>query len=379
MTGAERIPVVARRYTAPLPLTIGRYVARVTLLNVLLVALGFATLAFVIDFIEQLRKIAGLDVGLLTAVELAACHVPGLLERIWPFAVLFGAMLAFWRLNRANELVVVRAAGVSAWQFLLPACVAVAGLGVVVVAVVHPVAAALTARYEQRDAALFGRTGDLLVVSDQGIWLKQDTENGSAIFQARRMQPDDPLRLERVVVFRYDEAGRYASRLDTASATLENGHWRLRDALRSDAGGLQQPAGDVTIPTSLGADSVRQGLRPPASLSFWDLPGYIDVLGELGFPVRGHRVYFQSLLATPLFFAAMLVTGVSVTLRFQRRGGTGSLVVLGLVGGFAFFVLVDVVRALGASGQLPTGMAAVAPSAVALMIGSTVLFQLEDG
>ncbi|MFW5835272.1 MAG: LptF/LptG family permease, partial [Pseudomonadota bacterium] len=106
MSSADSAARPARRYTAPLPLTVGRYVARVTLVQVLLVALAFATLAFVIDFIEQLRKIAGLDLGLLTAVELAACHVPGLLERIWPFAVLFGAMLAFWRLNRANELVV---------------------------------------------------------------------------------------------------------------------------------------------------------------------------------------------------------------------------------------------------------------------------------
>ncbi|TVQ35124.1 MAG: LPS export ABC transporter permease LptG [Geminicoccaceae bacterium] len=368
-----------RRSTAVLPWTLGRYVARVTLWNVLVVAFAFTVLALMIDLIEQLRRTAGRDVSFLDALELAAYHVPALLGRMWPFAVLFGAMLAFWRLNRGNELVVVRAAGVSAWQFLLPACLAVAALGVVVVTVLHPITAALTARYEQLEATVFGRDTDLLVVSPQGIWLRQSTPDGKVIFNAARMQPDDPLRLERVVVFDYDADGRYRARIDAARATLGAGHWQLDDAIRSDAAGLERPVGTVRLATELAADSVRQGLRDPDTLSFWDLPGYIRVLGELGFPARAHLVYFQSLLTTPLFFAAMLITGVSVTLRFQRRGGMGALVVLGLVGGFAFFVLVDVVHALGAAGQLPTWFAALAPSAVALMIGSAVLFQLEDG
>ncbi len=368
-----------RRHTSLLPSTIGRYVARVTVWNVLVVALAFTALALVIDLIEQLRRTTGRGVPLLVAVELAALRVPGLLERIWPFAVLFGSMLGFWRLNRANELVVVRATGISAWQFLLPACAAVAALGVVAVTVVHPIAAALTDRYEQLDAEIFGRDGEIVVVSPQGIWLKQERPDGKAILNAARLLPGDPLRLERVVVFDYDADRAYRARYDAPIATLADGRWQLEGATRSDSLGLERPVGTLELPTALEPESVRESMRNPATLSFWDLPGYIAVLGELGFPARSYEVYFASLLVTPVFFAAMLVTGVSVTLRFQRRGGLGALVVLGLVGGFAFFVLVDVVRALGASGQLPTAMAAVAPSAVALLIGSAVLFQLEDG
>ena len=38
--------------------------------------------------------------------------------QILPFAVLLGGILCFWRLTRSSELIVARAAGVSAWEFL---------------------------------------------------------------------------------------------------------------------------------------------------------------------------------------------------------------------------------------------------------------------
>ena len=48
-------------------------------------------------------------------------RVPQLTERLLPFSVLVGAMACYLALSRRNELVVARAAGMSAWQFVAPA------------------------------------------------------------------------------------------------------------------------------------------------------------------------------------------------------------------------------------------------------------------
>ena len=62
--------------------------------------------------------------GRLGAVRRArsrSIRVPFLTERIMPFAVLVGAMSCYLNLSRRLELVVARAAGMSAWQFVAPA------------------------------------------------------------------------------------------------------------------------------------------------------------------------------------------------------------------------------------------------------------------
>src|SRR2546430_9309194 len=56
-------------------------------------------------------------------------RVPFITERVMPFAVLVGAMFCYLNLSRRLELVVARAAGISAWQFVAPALVIAVLLG----------------------------------------------------------------------------------------------------------------------------------------------------------------------------------------------------------------------------------------------------------
>jgi lipopolysaccharide export system permease protein len=358
--------------------TLGGYIARLTLASILLVMAAFAVLGFLVDLVEHLRDAAEEGRGLAGAVELTALRLPSLLDRIWPFGVLFGAMFAFWRLNRSQELVAIRAAGVSAWQFLAPAGLVALLLGVVVVTTLNPLGAAFASRYERLEALREGRGSATVTVFPGGVWLKQTAPDRTLLVHAERLRAGAEVVLEPVTVFVYGADGDYRARLDAPRATLEPSHWVLREAVRSDERALNRDIGTVRIPTDLAPETITRSFRDPATLSFWQLPEYIALVEALGFSARAHQVHFQSLLATPLFFAAMLLAGVTFTLRFARSGLAG-MIPLGLVAGFALFILVDVVRALGVSGQLPTVLAAWGPGAVALMLAGAALFQLEDG
>src|SRR6201993_3817291 len=99
------------------------------------------SISFLIDYIELLRRAAtksGVTLGVL--LEMAALKLPHTAQEVMPFAVLFGTMLAFFRLTRNNELVVARAAGVSVWQFLTPAVVVAILVGITAVTVFNPIA-----------------------------------------------------------------------------------------------------------------------------------------------------------------------------------------------------------------------------------------------
>ena len=78
-------------------------------------------IVFLLDYIELIRRgNSHPDASLVVLLEMAALKQPHMAQQILPFAILFGTMMAFWRLTRSHELVVARAAGISAWQFLAP-------------------------------------------------------------------------------------------------------------------------------------------------------------------------------------------------------------------------------------------------------------------
>jgi len=67
---------------------------------------------------EHLRAATRPDATFAVVASIAGLRMPFVATQIMPFAILLGGILAFWRLARSSELIVARAAGISAWGFL---------------------------------------------------------------------------------------------------------------------------------------------------------------------------------------------------------------------------------------------------------------------
>jgi lipopolysaccharide export system permease protein len=76
---------------------------------------------------------------------------------------------------------------------------------------------------------------------------------------------------------------------------------------------------------------------------------------------------------------AMVLLAATCALKPFRFGKIQTMVIAGLGGGFAFFILVELSRKLGISGVISAGMAAWAPIAIASLSALTLLLHQEDG
>jgi lipopolysaccharide export system permease protein len=371
-------PALAPRAVG-LSATLSIYLARQVALGIGIALFTLAAVALVIDIVELLRRASGNPEATFSVVLLlAGLHLPFLVQKLTPFAVLFGTMLCFARLTRSHELVATRAMGVSVWQFLLPALLVALLLGGIVVTAFNPLAAATVARYERLEAAHLSRGESLVAAAPGGLWLRQTKGDEEILIHARQMLRGSPPALQSVMVVTY-EGNRFAERIDAPEARLESGRLQLIEPVLTRPDGLSEMRDRLTIPTDITPDRIQESFAPPETLSFWDLPAFIDGLEAVGFSAREHRLYWQGLLALPLLLCAMLLIGTTFSLRLVRRGGTGLLVTAGVVTGFAFYVLADVVFAVGLSGRLPVVPAAWIPAGIAVLLGLTSLLHLEDG
>ena len=101
--------------------TLIRYFGMRFLGAVLSVFFGIFVLVVLVDYIEMMRRAGDVpNVSAWMVAKTSFFRVPQLTERLLPFSVLVGAMACYLALSRRNELVVARAAGMSAWQFVAP-------------------------------------------------------------------------------------------------------------------------------------------------------------------------------------------------------------------------------------------------------------------
>src|SRR5665811_1180755 len=147
--------------------TLARYFSARFLVAMVVMFLVCCVLIFFVDFIEMLRrsgKYSG-DVSGILLAWMTLLRLPSFSELTLPFAVLIGTIAIFLMLSRSSELVVLRAAGVSVWQFILPAMAVAFLLGVVFVLAYNPVAAMARGEAERLYAAAFDKSESFLKTS----------------------------------------------------------------------------------------------------------------------------------------------------------------------------------------------------------------------
>lgn len=361
------------------------YVGRIFFGSTVAVLAGLLAVVALFDVIELMRRASGrTDVGFGDLVGITALKLPFLAIEILPFAILLGGLIAFWRLTRSSELIVARAAGVSAWQFLaVPVGLAV-GLGLFATLALSPVSAMMLARAERLDTSLLRGGAGSFGLSGEGLWVRQHDEQvpggGWSIIHGRRVEiAGSALRLKGVTVFRLTERDAFHSRLEADAAELQPGRWRLTNAASVAVERPREPVPEVMIPTDLTVSRLQDSLAPPDTLSFWALPRFIAVLDDAGFSSLKHRLRFQALLALPLLAGVMVLVAAGFSMRQARRGGVGLAIAAGIAAGVALFVLSKVVGEFGGSGTIPVALAAWTPAGVGLALAVAMLLHLEDG
>ncbi len=359
--------------------TLSIYFGRQFIYGVGLVILVFIATILIFDLVELLRRGAAKEhatIGVLT--QMAFLKLPFMAQKAIPFAVLIGGMLSFARLTRYHELVVARAAGVSVWQFLLPAIVVTLLFSGFLVTVYNPLASAMVSKFERLEATYLKGRSSLLAISSSGLWLRQGGGTSQSVIHAQRVVEPE-MELHEVIIFRFEDSDRFIGRIDADRAKLEEGYWELEGAVMTGPDRPSYFLDHYRLQTDLTSTQIQDSFASPETLSFWALPGFIKVLEEAGFSAVRHRIHWYSLLSTPLLLCAMVVIAASFSLRLTRRGGTGLLIVAGVLVGFVLYFLSDVVLALGLSGKIPATLAAWVPAGVSMLAGVAMLFHLEDG
>lgn len=342
--------------------------------------LGVVALAAMIDYVELLRRSSDWPKATAFVIaEISMFRVPQLSERIMPFAVLVGAMSCYLALSRRLELVIARAAGVSAWQFVAPSMIAAFLFGVVATAVYNPLAAALHEQSKRLEAEMMGQLPtSALQENTAGFWVRQRSADGAAIINAKSSR-EQGAQLGGVSVYTFNSDGQFQERIEAKTAALEQGYWRFDDARIYASSNPPVLQDTYRLATNLTPEQVRESFATPETVPFWRLPFYIELADRAGLVAAGYRLQYQQLLSRPFLLTAMVLLAASVSLRFFRFGGVQKMVLGGISAGFLLFVLSKFTEDMSKSELMSPIMAAWIPVLVGSLTGFFVLLHQEDG
>ncbi len=363
-------------------LALEKYVLTRTLYGVGAALAVISSIITLADFVTLSRDVGvrAKETTVVDLIGLTLLQSPSVILLLMPFAFLFGVLGAYVGLNRRSELIAMRAAGVSAWRFILPAAAAAAAVGVGVVLFANPLASVMNAQFERTKATMME---GYLDTAKKPLWLRQGDGRTQTIIRAESRAPGPGVRLEGVSMwlYRMDAGGapRFSRRIDAREAELFKGEWRVKDAREGAPGQAAVVAPVLSTPSNLNPRTALERFSSAAAVPFWSLPGVIARTERAGFSATNYRLQFQQLLAIPVLYAGMSILAAAFSLRLLRLGGLAGLAGAAVALGFVFFFFNQLCSSLGKAEWIPAVLAAWAPPALALLAGVTLLLHTEDG
>ncbi|MDH6164998.1 lipopolysaccharide export system permease protein [Variovorax boronicumulans] len=351
--------------------TIRRLIYVEALKAVAFVTLGFLSLFFFFDFVDELQSVGkpeSLAYGPMQALVYVALMVPSHLYELLPITVLIGCIFVMARLAQSSEYTILRTSGLGPWRALRT--LLLLGLGFVI----------LTFAVGDYIAPLSGRTGQLFksryqapytLVGNTGAWLKEKRDNVSYAVNVLSISRDGTLQNARI--FEFDANGYVSKQLVAKSARIFDGHWTLADVEKQDYD--TRSAADkarVTtdkIPqmdwkTSLTAEMVSVALLRPDRMSTIDLFDYIRHLDANGQTAQRYEIEFWRKVFYPLSCLVMVVLALPFAYLHFRQAGITTYVFGGVMIGISFFLLNNVFGYLGNLSNWSPWLTAAAPGMI---------------
>lgn len=340
------------------------------------ILLGIVFLFDVIELIRRGSDIEGMSLG--TLLTIALYKLPDVGQQILPFAVLFSAIATLRSLSDRRELVCIRSAGLSVWQFLLPLLSVTLMSSLIYIAVLNPLVAASLAKYETLNNLYFGDGMETITVLNEGLWLRQQDETGNFILKAKELDAQS-WTLKDVSIYFFDNNNSHLQRIDATTALLKPKEWVFQDVSVYKNGAMPNILPSLSLSTTLTAQIITESFSNPQTLSFWRLPYFIASMDSTGLDTTEMRIYYQSLLSMPLLLTAMIFVAAIATLRTARVATLLPIISGGLGLGFLIFFTSSFLRALGMGHEIPIIMAVWTTPILVILLSVAFLAQMEDG
>lgn len=333
--------------------TMRRLIYGEILYAVAFVTLGFLSLFFFFDLVEEIQSVgryAAAGYTLVNALTYVALIIPSHLYELMPIAVLIGTIFVMARLAQSSEFTILRTSGLGPWRALRS--LLILGLGFVM----------LTFALGDYVSPVADRTGQLLkarytgriTVGQTGAWLKEKQDYGQYAVNVGELASDGVL--HDIRIFEFDNRGFLMSMMQAQSASVSDDEsWLLQQVNRTEfppdgatTAGIQRTQLEaLRWPNQLSAEMVSAALLKPERMRTVDLFQYIQHLQSNAQAAQRYEIEFWKKVFYPLSCLVMVVLALPFAYLHFRSGSITTYVFGGVMAGISFFLLNNVFGYIG--------------------------------
>tara|TARA_B100000767_G_C19753139_1_gene531725 strand:- start:167 stop:1246 length:1080 start_codon:yes stop_codon:yes gene_type:complete len=330
--------------------TFEKYLIKLYLKKVLTVSLIFLTLVFILSVFDEISFFKNLEINFFFPFLITLLNTPSTLFEIFPFIFLISSQFFFLELINKNELEVLKIHGLTNLRIIKLIFLTSFVLGLLLVFFYYNFSAKLKFLYLDLKNAYSTDNKYLAVVTENGLWIKDEIDEKIYITNAYRIK--DNYLLD-VSISEFDGEFNLIKIIESPKVNILNFEWLVFKPYISTNNKTTQLSENITLSTHFNIKKIKGLFRNMSSLNLLELMKLNDDYKSLGYSTVEVKSHLNKLFSFPFYVAIMALSSSIIMFNIKRNKPMIFHVILGIFLSVLIYYFYYLFNLLGKTDKIP--------------------------
>ena len=275
---------------------------------------------------------------------------PITLFEIFPFIFLLVTQFLFYDLFKKEELNLLKSNGLSNLKIISILFITSIAIGIFTVLIYYNAASKLKFFYTDIKNTFSNDNKYLAVVTDSGLWLKDEINNSVLIVKANYIKENF---LREVVINEFDKNFNLKNTIQSEKVNIKNNDWIINNPTITINNISKNQEYSINLQTNFNKEKISSLFSNISTLNLLELFDLKNDYEKLGYSSDEIVIHLLKLFSTPFFYGVLTVLSAIIMFNFKKDRSLFFHIILGILMSVIIYYINFMFSSLGNNGKIP--------------------------
>jgi lipopolysaccharide export system permease protein len=313
------------------------------------ISIIFLSLVIILSILEEISFFKNLNVSFLYPYFLTLLGAPITLFEMFPFIFLLSTQFLFYDLFKKEELNILKSNGLSNFRIIKILFFSSLVMGLFTVFIYYNLSSKLKFFYTDIKNKFSNDNKYLAVVTDSGLWLKDEINENILIVKATNIKDNY---LVNVIIYEFDKNFNLQGTLQSEKVNISQKRWIIKNLIKT-VDNVSNEINNFELQTNFDNAKINSLFSNISTLNILELFNLKKDYENLGYSSDEIIIHLLKLFSTPFFYGVLTVMSSIIMFNFRKDKSLFFHIILGILMSVIIYYVNFMFSSLGNSGKIP--------------------------
>ena len=351
------------------------YLLKKFIKKILTVSGVFFVLVIIVNLIEEANFLKNTDSNFFTPLILTILNSPSLLNEMMPFIFLISTQFFFIDIYENKEIFTLKQFGLDNFAILKFLSLISFILGILIVTLFYNFSSILKNQYLKIKNNYTTDSKYLAVITKNGLWIKDNSENGTVIINADKIENNHLFNLS---ITKLNKDFEIEKNIIAEKSNVNDFTWKIYNAVVTESNNSSTKFKTLTFESNFNSERINNLFSDLSSLTFFELQKLKEDYKEIGYSIDDIDIQAHKYYSLPFLLMAMTIVSIIIMINNKFKNNLLINILIGIFFSVLIYYISHFSNILGSNGKLPIIVSVWFPVFIILLISSIGIVRLNE-